>query len=116
MALRFQGICVGVAAVSRKRVWSETAVKEQNKSHGQKIINLICIPFVLICLNCLPSSVGVCVAQSRYGIDYGVKTDVSLSIPGNLLCSNPQPPNVIQGRPNILFNGHQGLFRFGGAS
>jgi len=65
MALRFQGICVGVAAVRREIVWSETAVKEQNKSHGQNLINLICIPSLLICLNCLPSSVGVCVAQSK---------------------------------------------------
>ena len=65
MALRFQGICVGVAAVRRERVWNETAVKEHNNSHGQKLINFICIPFVLICLNCLPSSVGVCVAQSN---------------------------------------------------
>ena len=65
MALRMQGICVGVATVCRERVWSETAVKEHNKSHGQKLINLIFIPSVLICLNCLPSLVGVCVAQSN---------------------------------------------------
>ena len=30
-----------------------------------KLINLICIPSLLICLNCLPSSVGVCVANSN---------------------------------------------------
>ena len=35
MALRFQEICVGVADVCREIVWSETAVKEHNKSHGQ---------------------------------------------------------------------------------
>jgi len=65
MALRMQGTCIGVAAVRRDSVWSETAVKEHNKSHGQKLINLICIPSVLICLNCLPSSVGVCEAKSN---------------------------------------------------
>ena len=73
MALRFHESCVGVAAVCRQRVWNETAIKQQNKLHGQKLINLICIPSVLICLNCLPSSVGVCVAQSRNGIGYGVE-------------------------------------------
>ena len=65
MALRMQGTCDGVAAVRRESVWSETAVKEHNKSHGQKLINLICILFLLICLNCLPSSVGVSVAQTN---------------------------------------------------
>ena len=114
MALRFHETCDGVAAVCRQRVWNETAVKQQNKLHGQKLINLICIPSVLTCLNCLPSSVGVCVAQSRYGIGYGVEDRGIFSIPGYLLCSNPKPPNVIQGRPNILFNGHQVLFRLGG--
>ena len=73
MALRFQETCVGVAAVCRQRVWNETAVKQQDNVHGQKLINLICIPSVLICLNCLPSSVAVCVAQSRYGIGCGVE-------------------------------------------
>ena len=73
MALRFQETCVGVAAVSREAEWSETAVKVHNKFQGQKIINLICIPSVLISVNYLPSSVGVCVAQSRYGIVYGVE-------------------------------------------
>jgi len=73
MALRFQETCVGVAALCRQRVWNDTVVKQQNKVHGQKLINLICIPSVLICLNCLPSSVGVCVAQSRYRIGYGVE-------------------------------------------
>ena len=70
MTLRFQETCVGVAAVCRQRVWNETAVKQQDNVHGQKLINLICNPSILICLNCLPSSVGVCVAQSTYGIDY----------------------------------------------
>ena len=51
-------------------MWVETAVKEHNEFQGQKIINLICIPSVLISVNYLPSSVGVCVAQSTYGIDY----------------------------------------------
>ena len=73
MALRFQETCVVVADVCREKVWGETAVKEHNKFQGKKIINLICIPSVLISVNCLPSSVGVCVAQSRYGIDYGVE-------------------------------------------
>jgi len=38
------------------------------------------------------------------------------SIPGSssLLYSNPQPPDLIQGRTNIIFNGHQGIFRWGG--
>ena len=37
------------------------------------------------------------------------------SIPGSssLLYSNPQPPDLIQGRPNIIFKGHQGIFRGG---
>ena len=40
-----------------------------------------------------------------------LKTEGSFSIPGNLFCSNPKQPNLIQGRPNILFNGNQrGLF------
>ena len=73
MALRFHENCVGVAAVCREKVWGETAAKEHNKFQGQKIINFICIPSVLISLNYLPSSVGVCVAQSRYGIEYGVE-------------------------------------------
>jgi hypothetical protein len=65
MALRFQETCVGVAAVRLESVWNETAVKEHNKSHGQKLINLICIPSVFICLNFLHSSVGVSVAQTN---------------------------------------------------
>ena len=73
MTLRFQETCVGVADVCREKVWGETAVKEHYKFQGQKIINLICIHSVLISLNYLPSLVGVCVAQSRYGIDYGVE-------------------------------------------
>ena len=73
MALRFQETCVGVAAVCRQRVWNETAVKQQNNVHGKKVINLICNPSILIYFNCLPSSVGACVAQSRYGIGYGVE-------------------------------------------
>ena len=48
MALRMQRTYVGVAAVRRESVSSETAVKEHNKSHGQKLINLICIPSELI--------------------------------------------------------------------
>ena len=72
MALRFQDTCVGVAAVRSETLWKETAFKEHNKVHEQKLINLICIPSVLIWLNCLSSSVGACVAQSRYGIVYGV--------------------------------------------
>ena len=37
------------------------------------------------------------------------------SIPGSssLFYSNPQPPDLIQGRPNIIFNGHQGIFLWG---
>jgi len=65
MALRFQETCVGVEAVRSERVWKETAFKEHNKVHGQKLSKLICISSVLIWLSCLPSSVGVCVAQSR---------------------------------------------------
>ena len=65
MALRFQKACVGVAAVRSERVWSEAALKEQNKGHGQKQSTSISISSVLICLNCLPSSVVFCVAQSR---------------------------------------------------
>ena len=30
-----------------------------------------------------------------------------------LVHSNPKPPDLIQGRPNILFNGHQEIFRWG---
>ena len=48
MALRFQETCVGVAAVGRETVWSETALKEHNKVHGQKLSKLICISSVLI--------------------------------------------------------------------
>ena len=73
MALRFQETWVGVADVCPEKVWGETAVKEHNKFQGQNIINLICIPSVLISVNYLTSSLGVCVAQSRYGIDYGVE-------------------------------------------
>ena len=38
------------------------------------------------------------------------------SIPGsrNILYSNSQPPDLIQRRPNILFNGQQGILRLGG--
>jgi len=38
------------------------------------------------------------------------------SIPGSssLLYSNPQPPDLIQGQPNFIFNGHKGIFRWGG--
>ena len=37
------------------------------------------------------------------------------SNPGSssLLYSNPQPPDLIQGRPNILFRGQKGIFRWG---
>ena len=70
MTLRFQETCVGVADICREKVWGEKAVKDHNKFQGQKLINLICIPSELISFNYLPSSVGVCVAQSRYGIDY----------------------------------------------
>ena len=73
MAQRFQETCVGVADVCREKVWGETAVKEHNRFQWQEINNFICIPSVLISLNYLPSSVGVCVAQSRYGIDYDVE-------------------------------------------
>jgi len=73
MALRFQDTCVGVAAVRSETVWIETAFKLQDNVHGQKLINLICNPSILISLNSLPSSVGACVAQSRYGIGYGVQ-------------------------------------------
>jgi len=34
----------------------------------------------------------------------------------NLLCSNPQKPNMNEGQCNVLFNGHQVLFLLGGAS
>ena len=63
MALRFQDTCVGVAAVRSQTAWREAAFKEYNKLHGQKLSKLICISSVLMCLNCLPSSVGVCVTQ-----------------------------------------------------
>ena len=43
MALRFQDTCVGVVAVRRETVRSETAFKEHNKLHGQKLSKLICI-------------------------------------------------------------------------
>ena len=76
MTLRFQEICVGVADVCREKVWGETAVKKHNKFQGLNINNLICIPSVLMSLSYLPSSVGACVAQSRYGIDYGVEDRV----------------------------------------
>jgi len=38
------------------------------------------------------------------------------SIPGSssLLYSNPQPSDPIQGRPNVIFNGNQRIFRWGG--
>jgi len=64
-ALRIQEICFGVAAVPRETELSETAVKEHNKLEGQKLCSLIFISSVLICPNCLLSSEGVCVAQSK---------------------------------------------------
>ena len=63
MALRFQDTCVGVAAVRSETAWSETAFKEYNILHGQKLSKLICNSSVLMCLNCLPSSVLVCVTE-----------------------------------------------------
>jgi len=64
-ALRIQEICFGVAAVPRETEWSESAVKEHNKLEGQKLCSLIFISSVLIWPNCLLSSEGVCVAQSK---------------------------------------------------
>ena len=71
-ALRFQETCFGVTAVRREIDWGETALKEQNKVHGQKLSTLIWISSVLIRPGPLPSLEGVCVAQSRYGVGYGM--------------------------------------------
>jgi len=64
-ALRYQETCFGVAAVPRETEWSETAVKEHNKLQGKNLSTLICITSVLICPKCLPSTEGVCVAQTK---------------------------------------------------
>ena len=64
-SLRYQETWFGVTAVPRGTEWSETAVKEHNKLRGQNLSTFTCITSVLICPKYLPSTEGVCVAQSK---------------------------------------------------